>query len=308
MQRFQNILYASTGVSPDTEGLHQALLLARQHQAALQCLVVSPKLPARLQPYQDPFTRFLRTHVEQALETAGRSLPSGPSADKVPITVRAGSGSSAVSVIRHVLREKNDLLIKETDPTPAGSIAEIDQTLLRKCPCPLWLARPLRHPWSELRIAAAVDPGYREQVKEDLAVRILRVAAGLAGLNETSFDVVSCWDFEFDQYVHSKTRIPAAAAATIVNAQTAHSQEMERLIETAALSGPFRERRLRGRADTMIPLFADSQELDVLVMGAEGQGGLFGFLSERTAETILGAVQCSLLVLKPEDYLSPVRL
>ena len=45
---------------------------------------------------------------------------------------------------------------------------------------------------------------------------------------------------------------------------------------------------------------------DVLVMGSISRGGVPGFDVGTTAERLLDRVDCSMLVLKPEDFLCPV--
>lgn len=45
MRNFNNILYASTGMGDDTEGLKQALSLTRSNQAAMKIVLVYPEFP-----------------------------------------------------------------------------------------------------------------------------------------------------------------------------------------------------------------------------------------------------------------------
>ena len=47
---------------------------------------------------------------------------------------------------------------------------------------------------------------------------------------------------------------------------------------------------------------------DLLVMGTLSRGGIAGLLVGNTAEKVLERVDCSLLTVKPEDFVSPVTL
>ena len=47
---------------------------------------------------------------------------------------------------------------------------------------------------------------------------------------------------------------------------------------------------------------------DLLVMGTVSRGGLAGFLIGNTAERLLDRVDCSLLTVKPNEFVSPVGL
>ncbi|MEO1780385.1 MAG: universal stress protein [Pseudomonadota bacterium] len=48
--------------------------------------------------------------------------------------------------------------------------------------------------------------------------------------------------------------------------------------------------------------------IDTVVMGTVGRSGVRGLFIGNTAETILGAVPCSVMAIKPPDFLTPVGL
>jgi nucleotide-binding universal stress UspA family protein len=60
-------------------------------------------------------------------------------------------------------------------------------------------------------------------------------------------------------------------------------------------------------AESIVEL-TQKQEVDLLVMGTVCRTGLSGFLIGNTAEEVLGAVDCSVLTVKPEGFVSPVTL
>ncbi len=70
MHSFRNILYASTGIGDDIEGLKQALGLARANRAALKCLLVYPELPKSHEMYQDRYREFLLEQMDTAIRQA----------------------------------------------------------------------------------------------------------------------------------------------------------------------------------------------------------------------------------------------
>jgi nucleotide-binding universal stress UspA family protein len=45
---------------------------------------------------------------------------------------------------------------------------------------------------------------------------------------------------------------------------------------------------------------------DLLVMGSVSRGGIAGLLLGNTAERLLDRVHCSLLTIKPRDFISPI--
>jgi len=62
MRNFHNILYASTGIGDDIEGLKQALSLARNNDASLKFLLVYPELPPSQEAYKERFREFMVQH------------------------------------------------------------------------------------------------------------------------------------------------------------------------------------------------------------------------------------------------------
>lgn len=63
---------------------------------------------------------------------------------------------------------------------------------------------------------------------------------------------------------------------------------------------------LNGEAVTSICQATKRLSADVLVMGTLARSGLTGFLIGNTAEQVLKDINCSLLALKPEGFISPI--
>lgn len=311
MHSFRNILYASTGIGEDTEGLKQALSLARANQAVLKSLLVYPELPRSHEMYQDKYREFMLDQMEAAIRQARASLRLGDNEPPVTVELDAGSDPPAVRMIRYALRETHGLLIKETEPIEGGvGFTSLDMTLLRNCPCPVWLARPISRPRTEIRVAVAVSTDNREQSEQDLALRLLTLGRSLADTCNSELTIVSCWDFEFERFLRSNTRVEIPVDTmqnTIQNAQAAHQAELGRLIEESGIDGRYHVHRMKGLPEKMIPLFVRSRKIDILVMGTVARTGIFGYLMGNTAENIMHELPCALLAIKPGGFISPVK-
>lgn len=311
MRNFHNILYASTGLGNNIEGLKQALSLARNNNAALTFLLIFPELPASQQTYQEKFQAFLNQEAQTALHNARAALGMKEDAPPITLTVEGGEKPPAISIIRQILRQEHDLLIKEAEPQEEGSgFMALDMTLLRKCPCPVWLARPISRPRHEIRVAVAVNPESRDQLERDLSLRLLELARSLADDCSGELDICSCWDFEFERYLRGSNRadIPDRNIHSAVDyAQTAHNTELNNLIHAAGIGGVFHLHRLKGRAEERIPAFVRSRGVDILVMGSVARTGIAGFLMGNTAENIMRELSCALVALKPKGFVSPVN-
>lgn len=312
MRNFHNILYASTGIGEEIDGLKQALGLATANDAPLTVLLVYPELPDNQQEYREKFREFMIRQAEDSVQAARAAL--GLPMDTPAVTVRVESGDSppAIGMIRHVLREGCDLLIKEAEvQEEAKGFKAMDMTLLRKCPCPVWLARPISRPRGEVRVAVAINPESRDRAEHDLSLRLLQLSRSLADTCSGELAILSCWDFEFERYLRRGTRanLPDSGIQGAVDyAQSTHSLKLDNLIQESAIDGSFQVHRLRGRAEERIPSFVRGRGVDILVMGSVARTGIVGFIMGNTAENVMRELGCALVALKPSGFASPVKL
>ena len=64
----------------------------------------------------------------------------------------------------------------------------------------------------------------------------------------------------------------------------------------------------KGEAGEVIPRLAREREADLVVMGTVARTGIPGFFMGNTAERILSRVDCSVLAVKPEGFVTPVKI
>jgi len=65
---------------------------------------------------------------------------------------------------------------------------------------------------------------------------------------------------------------------------------------------------VKGNLGTMIPQLAEKEQVDLIVMGTVCRTGLAGFFIGNTAERVLQQVDCSVLTVKPDGFVTPVTL
>ena len=65
---------------------------------------------------------------------------------------------------------------------------------------------------------------------------------------------------------------------------------------------------LEGEPELTIPQLVEKEHEDLVVMGTVARTGLAGALIGNTAEKILRRINCSLLAVKPDGFISPVRV
>jgi nucleotide-binding universal stress UspA family protein len=221
-------------------------------------------------------------------------------------------GRPATALIEEVLRSNHDLIVRShardltsSGPKPFGAV---DMELLRKCPCPVLLVRhgePAKVP----RIACAVDASSEEPGAQALNVKIVECALVLADHLDSEAPIVfHAWtpfaertvrshagDDQFATYLENCRQRAASALTGIV-------QSFEGRIDGQSMA------LRQGQPEDVIPEFVVSEGIDVLVMGTVARGGIPGFLIGNTAERVLRKLPCSVLTVKPDGFVSPVRL
>ena len=322
MKRFKNILYVLGSESDETCALARAVQLARANQARLTALAVVDELPAgtmlrgmalttdRLQKaLVDASTCRLRELVD-AVDPGGR------------IEVKVAAGTPFLQVIREVLRNGRDLVIKCADAS--GMVGRLfgsdDMHLLRKCPCPVWLCKP-NAGGRYRRILATVDveqfyPEHELQTRHALNLLLLEFAASLAQTDSAELHVVYAWtaigesvmrstplwapDEKIDAYIASARQRQERALDALLT-------ELRTVIATRGESMPEPIRHLpKGSARSEVPELARRIDADLVILGTLGRTGVPGLFIGNTAESVLHQVDCSVLALKPSGFVSPV--
>jgi nucleotide-binding universal stress UspA family protein len=308
MRQFRNILLVSQGTGADTDALRQALSLAASNGATLHALITVPQFPKDLAKYSDAWEHFLLERLKQEVEACTSALQIAP-APEVRAIVASGS-SPAVRIIRHVLRQACDLLIKQAEPVESrAGFSALDMQLLRQCPCPVWLCRPVARPAGEIRVAVAVDPVNDDLAGHELALDLLKASRSLADVYSGELAVVSCWNYELEEDLRHNPwlHIPEnEISQTIASTEQKHRSALDAMMAEAHLGGRIQIHHLKGRPDRMIPTFVADEQIDILVMGTVARTGIPGFVMGNTAENVLRRLFSSLLVLKPRGFVSAV--
>jgi nucleotide-binding universal stress UspA family protein len=208
------------------------------------------------------------------------------------------------SLVCHALAHGPDLVVAPArSGTPAGFDSSL-QHLFRKCPAPVWAVRPGGPPFPR-RVLAAVDPGVAGTAERRLARRILSFARRLAAGGSLELHVAHAWSLPQEGLV--RTRLGARAAQRHLEARrTLAEQQLDQLLAQAELK-PAALHLLRGDPAKVVPALAERAEVDLVVLGTTGRTGIAGFLIGSTAEAIAARLARSLVVVKPDGFVSPVR-
>lgn len=310
MQKFNNILFVSRGVTEETDAIKQALSIARNNQSELNALIVAPGLPKEMKDYKKKYEGSLIEHLQKSIQSSREVVK--VSENDVPVKIQVESGGTpATNIVRHVLKNEYDLVIKEAEIKEDGKgFKAMDMDLLRKCPVPVWLSRPINKHRDKMKVAVAIDPESISSEADHLSLRLLKISRSLADTCNGELDIISCWDYEFEKYLRHNVWIKMPdddLVITVKNAQTQHRAALENIIGKSGIGSKIQVHHIRGRAEQMIPQYVINRNIDILVMGTLARTGISGFIIGNTAENIVQKLGCSLLALKPNGFVSPVK-
>ncbi|MHA2714536.1 universal stress protein [Vibrio owensii] len=311
MRRFENILFATQGLPGHSDALGQAIRIAANNRVPVSGLIACPDFPTDLARYQQSYEQSLHDSLQQSVKKLREQHDI--TEEQVPFPLRVQSSEQpAVCIIQQAITNHNDLIIKEAEPLSEGAegFKAIDMTLLRKCPCPVWLHRPISKPRDKRRIAVAVDPMTVSDEQQALSRRLLELSRSIADTCDSRLHIISCWEHYLENYLDNHVWIQveeAQLANEVSRAKANHEQALQRLIEDSGISGEMVIHHLHGKPDDQIPECVDETEIDVLVMGTLARTGISGFVIGNTAENILQSINCSLVAMKQEGFVSPIK-
>lgn len=324
MKRFKDILCI---LLPDVGGdaaLERAVALANNNQAYLTVVEIVDEIPPNtklldrvLSPY-DLQAKMVEEHRQRLEELVT------PWRDNVEIQINVLSGIPFIEIIKEVLRNDRDLVIKTAES--GGLLDRVfgsnDMHLLRKCPCPVWLVKP-KSPNTYKQILAAVDaddnyPSEELSTRHLLNHKILEMACSLALSESAKLHIVHAWDAIGEGVMRSGFfHTPEDKINAYVEEVRQHQNNNLNVLMSEITNKLGRDaleyikpqmHLLRGMPRKIVPDFAVKIKAELVVMGTVARTGLPGFFMGNTAESILSQLDCSVLAVKPPGFETPVTL
>ncbi|TWT87786.1 universal stress protein [Stieleria varia] len=309
MKRFKKLL-VYTGTDQPEDAINHAIALAIENNATLTFMEVVKAMPRALglmkeiaQP-KEIEDLVVEDHRRKLLDRI-----SAYSDIAIPIDVVVSVGDPATEIIREVLRNDHDLVVKSADGfTGAGRFfGSIARSLLRLCPCAVLLLKPALHGEFD-NVLAAIDVDATDQSHQSLNESIVELSTQIAKQDNAKLHLVAAWEFLMEKPLRRR-----AGDAEVDAALEAHDasvrQAAKELLSHHGGEGIQVDLRIeRGSASTVIRDSVEKTAADLLVMGTVCRTGVAGFLIGNTAETVLSNVTCSVLALKPQGFVCPIDL
>jgi universal stress protein E len=207
------------------------------------------------------------------------------------------------AIVRAALRCGADLIVAERHAEARRAtwlLSYTDWELLRAAPMPVLIVKSPR-PWRRPGFIAAIDPTHAYAKPSRLDTEILRAGSTMADALGGPLHVM-----------HAYLPLPVVASAVAVNGYmpvrqveaAARTEATERLQKAlAGVDLPIRSRLvIEGHPVDAIPAGVRRSGSSVVVMGAISRSGLKRLFIGNTAEQVLDALPCDVLVVKPPRY------
>ena len=206
-----------------------------------------------------------------------------------------------LELVRVAGEMESDLVISSTQSRTRWErmrLSNQDWQLIRYCPATLLLVKSGQHSRYD-RTLAAIDPLHADDKPANLDHRILEAAKKMCELYDAELNVINV----VMPLLSAAPTVaePLLATDTIAQeaATQAHQNRSRVLLDEHALNETSINVMVGEPADQIIE-FAARQACDLLVMGAVARSALGRLLIGNTAEKVLDAVACDLLIIKPD--------
>jgi nucleotide-binding universal stress UspA family protein len=151
-----------------------------------------------------------------------------------------------------------------------------------------------------LCIGADNSPDDSARISEEIA----RVGTSLSRFSKSEVHVLHAWT-PYGESIMAK-RLSGDDLFNYVEAEkNAAAEYVDSVVKSLGISDSSRQ-LIEGNPATVIPAFASDGAHDLLVLGSAARTGIRGFFLGNTAESILDNLECSCLVIKPNDFESPI--
>jgi len=311
MKRFKNIMIkVNEHEAPESDiAVLKGIELAKRTGAKVMLFDVIEPLGNIISRYSDIFNaKDLTENIVGQRLAQLKKLAQGLREQGVDVSAQVTMGKNFIEIVKAIIINNNDLLIKVSNPSEQNFDSN-DFHIMRKCPRPVWLIKATQANKIS-KILAAVDLSMELHEEGRAQNRmIMGIASSLSQFKNAQMTVMSCWQLYGEQALKTGmyTKISSDEIASLVN-----KEEHEQKRNLALLAGEYanyniEEVLLKGQAKTLIPEYVNSNDIDIVVMGTIGRSGIPGLLIGNTSETVIQKINSSVITLKPDNFLSPIK-
>lgn len=316
MKRFKNIVYIVKDDLQDSASLARAVLLAKNNQANLTLLKIQPKLSSSV--YSEILGASKEDIERAVLERSEESLTQLIDSIDLPTTVTCivKIGKTYEETIRLVQTHQFDLVIKEAQNLTwiERFFSSDDINLLRLCPTPVWLIKAnTQHEYKNIIAAVSFDGDVT--VYPALNNTLIKLASSMTLLESASLHVANVYDAANAGFIGLWAEDPDEVANQLYSAEFSISNDKvtalladlkQALGEQIYSYLAAKTHLMQGEPAQELAKLAKTIEADLVVIGTTAKEGVVGALLGNTVETLLSQLDCSVLAVKPDGFVTPL--
>ncbi|WP_338411174.1 universal stress protein UspE [Pseudoalteromonas nigrifaciens] len=209
------------------------------------------------------------------------------------------------AIINTVIEQKFDLVIKGThqhSTLKAVIFTPTDWHLVRKCPSPVLFVKQMAWP-ANGNILAAVNAVSENEQHLALNKRIIKDAQFLAELANAQLNLVNAYPAT---PINIAIEIPEFNPGIYNESVKKHHHQSTNALADEVNLPPEQCFIEEGLPEDVIPDVAKRLNSELVVIGTVGRTGLSAALVGNTAEHVIDSLDCDVLALKPDGYISPL--
>ncbi len=223
----------------------------------------------------------------------------------VTVQTQVATGRPWMEIIKEVLRDGHQMVMvgsRQHSRARRMVLGSTGTKLLRKCPCPVWVVRPEEA--AEVRTVVVADDLTK------VGERCLDLGVSAARYLDARLLVLHAIELPLERPLRRSGAAPQELDDYRDKIRTDAEQAInERLAMTdfRTIGQGTRIEVKTGRPDLVIEHAIEEHSAGLLVMGTIARGGVPGLLLGNTAERLVPVVNCSVIAVKPDDFVSPIQ-
>ena len=313
MEKISKILSVIDPTVDDQPALLRAAWLAKSCGAELELLVCYyNEYLSGDRLFDSPSLEKARTEVIANQEKHLEELAEPIRKDGVTVTTTASWDHPLYEgIVRRAVASGADIVFKDTHHHSAISralLTNTDWSLIRTCPAPLWLVKPIDIPDQPVFVAA-IDPMNEHDKPAALDDEILQTAKFLAGTVGGHVHAFHSYDPRIAvATATANAYIPVSLPFDEIEQQM-HEDHQKRFNEITSFHDidDDKSHLVAGLTHEELPVIANSQKAALVIMGAVSRNRWKRLFIGATAERTLEHLPCDLLIIKPDWFETPVE-
>lgn len=302
MQRFKNILVVYNDAVGADDALTRAELLARINGARLNLVdvcAVGQRSTSLIRAREKRLARVSDGLQRDLIENVNYKILIGPEDQEIVRTVLAGRHD--IVIVGSDGEESSGTIRRMLYGAPAVS-------LMRNCPCPVWVVKPDQKQATRILAAVNVDPSAPDT--DALSIKVLEMASSLAEMKSADLHVLLAWDVEGKDASRLASEVPEDTRMQILAAhEESHLRAIGRMVSQHVRGDLAPTIHVaRGTLVKETRSMIGALDLDVVVMGSAQRSHLAALLSGDAVIGILNDVECGVLTVKPDSFEVPFHI